>query len=225
MNVRSSHLNYSVRRYFVDEFHFRNVPLLPAGSKVLDLGGNKTRKRGLFNIEDYNLNVVYLNLSTSKHADVQADCRQLPFAGSSFDAVICAEVLEHVSEPPEVLRETSRILRPGGTLLATVPFLFPVHADPHDFGRYTDHYWSCVLNGSGFEDVIIERQGLFFSVLANFFKLYVNRMYRRPFRDLVRWPVGMFQRWALKRDQTTGIQDHPFLSSFTTGFGIRATKR
>jgi len=225
MDIRASHLNYSVRRYFIDEFHFRYVPLLPAGTNVLDLGGNKTRKRGLFDIEDYNLNVVYLNLSTSKQPDVQADCRQLPFTDSSFDAAICAEVLEHVSEPAAVLRETSRILCHGGTLLATVPFLFPVHADPHDFGRYTDHYWSYVLNESGFENVIIEQQGLFFSVLANFFKLYVNRMYRRPFRNLASWPVGMFQRWALKREQTTGAQEHPFLSGFTTGFGIRATKR
>lgn len=225
MGVQSNHLNYSVRRYFVDEFHFRYVPLLPAGSHVLDLGGNKTHKRGMFNIEDYKLRVVYLNLSTSKHPDVQADCRQLPFADFSFNAVICAEVLEHVSEPTGVLREISRILRPGGTLLATVPFLYPVHADPHDFGRYTDHYWTGVLKESGFEDMTIERQGLFFSVLANFFKLYANRMYRRPFRDLAKWPVGMFQRWAFKRDQTAATQSHPFLSSFTTGFGIRATKR
>jgi len=47
----ADHLGYTIRRYYVDEFHFRHVPALLPGSWVLDLGGNKVRKRGQFDVE------------------------------------------------------------------------------------------------------------------------------------------------------------------------------
>ena len=41
----------------------------------------------------------------------------LPYADAGFDAVICVDVLEHVSDLPRVLSETARVLRPGGLFL------------------------------------------------------------------------------------------------------------
>jgi SAM-dependent methyltransferase len=49
-----------------------------------------------------------------------ADTRRL--AAGAVDVVICHHVLEHVMEPAAVLREILRLLRPGGTLLVSVPF-------------------------------------------------------------------------------------------------------
>jgi len=43
----------------------------------------------------------------------------LPFADNTFDAVSCLEAFEFMAQPREALRETARVLRPGGTLLAT----------------------------------------------------------------------------------------------------------
>jgi ubiquinone/menaquinone biosynthesis C-methylase UbiE len=47
--------------------------------------------------------------------------RMLPFAPGGLDAVIAASVLEYVHDPSAVLRECARVLKPGGTLLCTVP--------------------------------------------------------------------------------------------------------
>ena len=223
-NPQYNRLDYSLRRYFVDEFHFRHVPPLPPGSRVLDLGGNKIRKRGQFDIERYDLRVIYANLSTAKRPDVQADAAQIPFQGECFDVVICSELLEHVPDPRVVVAEMQRVLRVGGTLLICVPFLYRIHGDPYDFGRYTDHFWLCTLNEIGFHDIVIERQGLFFSVLADFCKQYINE-WRRPLRSIARWPLALFQPWALRYEQTPQVQSHPFLRSFTTGFGIVAVKK
>jgi len=217
-------LRYSIRRCFVDTFFIKYVPKLPQNCTVLDLGGNRIHKRGTFNIAQYNLNVIYANLSRAKQPTTQANAAYIPFKNNTFDAVICAELLEHVQHPPVVLRDVYRILKQNGTLLITVPFLYPIHGDPYDFGRYTDHYWLSILEEIGFEEITIERQGLFYSVLANFLKLYANRMYRRPIRNLASLPLALFQRWALQREQNPSVQSHPFLNSFTTGFGITAIK-
>jgi ubiquinone/menaquinone biosynthesis C-methylase UbiE len=55
----------------------------------------------------------------------RADGRRLPFADSSFDRVICAEVLEHVPDYEAVLEEIRRVLKPGGVLAVSVPRCFP----------------------------------------------------------------------------------------------------
>lgn len=157
----------SLRRHFVDNFYSNKINLLPDSSKVLDLGGNKLAKRGLFNIDNYNLDIVYVNYSTKQLPDIQADGCYLPFADESFDCVICAELLEHIRNPIDVLKEVYRVLRPGGTLLLTVPFMFPVHGDPYDYGRYTDQFWLESLSEQYFTDIVIEWQGGFWCVFID----------------------------------------------------------
>jgi ubiquinone/menaquinone biosynthesis C-methylase UbiE len=48
---------------------------------------------------------------------------QLPFAGESFDLVVCIWVLEHLRDPETVLREVRRVLRPGGHFVFLTPNL------------------------------------------------------------------------------------------------------
>lgn len=69
--------------------------------------------------------------------DVFADAANLPFPDSSFDAVVCLEVLEHVPAPQRVMNEIARVLRPGGRLWLSMPFIYPLHDAPYDFQRYT----------------------------------------------------------------------------------------
>jgi SAM-dependent methyltransferase len=53
---------------------------------------------------------------------VWADVDQgLPFEDESFDVVVAGEVLEHVRFPDRLLSEVGRVLRPGGTIVGSVP--------------------------------------------------------------------------------------------------------
>jgi ubiquinone/menaquinone biosynthesis C-methylase UbiE len=45
----------------------------------------------------------------------------LPYADESFDYITCIEGLEHIENPHQALREFSRILRPGGQLILSIP--------------------------------------------------------------------------------------------------------
>jgi SAM-dependent methyltransferase len=67
--------------------------------------------------------------------DLNAD---LPFADAEFDTVLLASVLEHVARPDTAWREAARVLRPGGHIMVSVPFLYWVHEMPHDYYRYTE---------------------------------------------------------------------------------------
>lgn len=53
------------------------------------------------------------------------DALALPFADGTFDRIIASEVLEHVTDDQQALREAWRVLKPGGTLAATVPAWLP----------------------------------------------------------------------------------------------------
>lgn len=60
-----------------------------------------------------------------------------PIADASVDCVVFTQVLEHVSDRAHLLSEMARVLRPGGQLLFTVPFIIMAHGLPHDYVRFT----------------------------------------------------------------------------------------
>ena len=61
------------------------------------------------------------------NCDSHQDIEQMTFEDSSFDTVICLEVLEHVANPFQAVKEIKRVLRPGGYLILTVPFMAQYH--------------------------------------------------------------------------------------------------
>lgn len=71
--------------------------------------------------------------------NVCSDVRRLPFENASFDCVLSLQVLEHVANPLEAIEEISRILRPAGLLLLSVPHLSRLHELPHDYFRFTEY--------------------------------------------------------------------------------------
>ena len=70
----------------------------------------------------------------------QADASALPFASASFDLVAALDCLEHVEDDGAALREFLRVLRPGGTLLLTVPAFPALWGNVDDLGHHFRRY-------------------------------------------------------------------------------------
>lgn len=82
---------------------------------------------------------VALDIRPARGVQLIGDVQALGLRDASFDVVLCTEVLEHLPEPQRAADEMFRVLRPGGTLLLTTRFLFPIHDAPHDYFRYTKY--------------------------------------------------------------------------------------
>jgi SAM-dependent methyltransferase len=107
--------------------------LVPPGGHLLDLGcgsGELARLLAQAGYQVTGCDIAPLMLEQALAADqgqrvrwVRLDprWRTLPLPPDSLDAVVAASVLEYVPDPRGVLRECARVLRPGGTLLCTVP--------------------------------------------------------------------------------------------------------
>ncbi len=96
---------------------------------VLDCGSGMRRT--------YFSNVVNFEIVDYDTTDVLGVGEELPFRDECFDAVISTAVLEHVKDPFRCAEEIVRVLKPGGELICTVPFLQPVHAYPNHFYNMT----------------------------------------------------------------------------------------
>ena len=87
----------------------------------------------------------------AKRADYFYDGNTFPFDAASYDGVICNQVLEHVFNPDQFLHEISRVLKPGGDLLLTVPFVWDEHEQPWDYARYSSFGLRSLLERNGFD--------------------------------------------------------------------------
>jgi SAM-dependent methyltransferase len=106
----------------------REAERLPRGARILDgaigLGtlAAKMQQRGhrVFGIDSSFESVLYVK-RTSAIPAVIGDMTRLPFRGGAFDGVTTGETLEHLDDDAAAAAEIARVLRDGGTCIATVP--------------------------------------------------------------------------------------------------------
>ena len=105
--------------------------------KLLDFGcGSKPYEKLFKNSNNY----VGVEVSSNKEnlkSDIYYNGIALPFADNNFDSVLCTEVFEHVEQLDDVIIELYRVLKPGGRMIVTTPFMCMEHEMPYDFRRFT----------------------------------------------------------------------------------------
>ncbi|MER2511523.1 MAG: class I SAM-dependent methyltransferase [Nitrosomonas ureae] len=121
-----SPLRRFLRRVFIHDFarHFRG--------QVLDVGcgiGEFLRSYPTSIGVDYNQFVV-AHCAKSGLQCCEASALALPFAGAYFDGVLLSNILEHLTNPRQALEEASRVLKPGGKIVLSVPTEAAFPLDP-----------------------------------------------------------------------------------------------
>jgi SAM-dependent methyltransferase len=101
---------------------------LTSNPKIVNLGSGTS---------DYGKDVINVDFIRYKNVDLVLDICNLPFENDQFDLVVLTEVLEHIENPTTVIKEAHRILKRGGSVLITSPFMIGFHASPNDFQRFT----------------------------------------------------------------------------------------
>lgn len=113
-----------------------------SSSVVLDIGSSQ----GLFlnSIKSkykvaFDISFNYLSVAKNKNLNcVLGNAEMLPFKEDSFDLIICSDILEHVLNPENVIRESRNILKTGGKLFIVVPWKedltsYEIYKDIYEF--------------------------------------------------------------------------------------------
>jgi SAM-dependent methyltransferase len=136
--------------------------------------------------------------------DVVGDVLAPPFPDASFDTALSMHVLEHVREPWTAITQMARILRPGGMAIVSVPFVYPHHADPHDYFRFSEDGIRSLFERAGMEIVLCSKFGGWWAVQGETFKQRFVSPYRGPhprwkrrLKDVVEWICAAFNHLCL----------------------------
>lgn len=119
--------------------------------RVLDAGAGLAPFRDLFAHVTYEM-ADFAQVRGKKYPtlDYICDLTEIPVPDSSYDLVLCTQVLEHVPDPPAVLREFRRVLRPGGQVWLSAPLFYAEHEQPYDYHRFTQFAWRRMARETGF---------------------------------------------------------------------------
>lgn len=129
------------------------LSLLPKGSRILDAGAGECRYKPYCN------HLIYISQDFCEYTgvgnkkgnqtrtwnvsqiDIVSNITHIPEPDESFDAILCTEVLEHLPNPIMAIKEFSRLLKTGGVLILTAPFMSLTHFAPYHYCSGFDRYF------------------------------------------------------------------------------------
>lgn len=169
-------------RYLLRSSILNAIKAFLAQSKgtLLDVGCGEMPYKPLVLEYGVRYNYVGLDIKNPRYQqevkpDLFWDGTKIPLGDSSVDCAMATELFEHLPEPEKVMKEICRVLKPGGQLFFTVPFLWPLHDLPNDEYRYTPFALERHLDNSGFNNIILKPLGGWDACLAQMIGLWVRR--------------------------------------------------
>jgi SAM-dependent methyltransferase len=157
----------------------------PEDKSVLEISGDSWRTRAAF--------ARYRSVNFSEY-DVCAG----PLHDEKFDIVIAEQVFEHLLWPYRAVRHVHQMLKPGGTVLLTMPFLIKVHNVPTDCSRWTETGIRHLLAEGGFDINLITTGswGNRACVRANWRRWQIYQSWRHSLKNEPDFPVVI---WAMAK--------------------------
>jgi SAM-dependent methyltransferase len=170
---------------FVNPFYFARHGLAEAmrryskllNGKLLDVGCGTKPYRSLFDVDEYvGLDIDSESSRKRRIADFFYDGNLFPFPDNEFDSILCNQVLEHVFNPDDFLREINRVMKPGAKMVLTVPFVWDEHEQPYDYARYSSFGLNALLERNGLRVLMHEKLGADVSILFQLTNAYLYKI-------------------------------------------------
>ena len=182
-----------LRNLLVNEIHDRSLrrAAVRASGRMLDIGCGTKPYASMFapHVTEH----VGLDHPDSLHGtdrvDLAGTAYDIPAEDGSFDTVLCTAVLEHLEEPAAALRESRRVLRPGGLAIYSAPFIWHLHEEPRDFFRYSKYGLTHLFVQAGFEIESIEPLAGFWVTFGQLLVYYLQRFERVRLVKYLRLPL------------------------------------
>lgn len=172
--------------------------------RCMDFGCGISPYKNLLAVDEYI--GVEIETEDKKRGIIYYDGYKLPFANESFDSIISSEVFEHVFNIGDIVVELNRVLKPGGTMLLTIPFAYPRHCEPHDYRRWTLKGVKALLENAGFELVEGRTSSGYWECIAQFQNVY----WAEEVKTRTRFG-GIVKKGILIINNVTGILKQVFL--------------
>jgi SAM-dependent methyltransferase len=165
-----------------------------ARGRLLDIGCGSKPWRGLFAAHvDEHIGIDFVPSERNPDAvDIIAGAYDIPLPDENADTLLLTSVLEHLEEPERGIAEAYRLLKPGGHVILTAPFIWWIHEAPRDFFRYSPFGLRHLLEEAGFE--VVEVQPL--AGAWTTFSLELSYALRRYQKGLASPVVGSVMRAA-----------------------------
>ncbi len=121
--------------------------------------------------------ILYGQQKQNEKVDQVCDALKLPFKDGSFDTYASFEVLEHINYPEQFFAEASRVLRKGGKMLVSVPFMYREHSEGtgYDYHRFTISALRKISEDNGLKVERIFTYSFFGTAISAFANQYVIR--------------------------------------------------
>jgi SAM-dependent methyltransferase len=144
------------------------------GSRILDFGAGSSPYDFLFPGAKY----LKADITPETSPDLLiTDGGKVEETDESFDIVLSTQVIEHVHDPQNYLREVYRLLKPQGKFLLALPCLYEDHKCPNDYQRWMRQGLERDLKANGFKNIRIYKVTTGARGLAFFWDRYIDSMH------------------------------------------------
>jgi SAM-dependent methyltransferase len=140
--------------YFACWEHFVALLHTLKSGSVLEIGSRSRSGIDYRGFIPADLSYVGMDILPGPNVDVVGDAHELErlLGRDRFVAAFSRSVFEHLAMPWKVAVELNRVLKPGGIVFTGTHQTWPLHEEPWDFWRFTQHSWTALFNPStGFE--------------------------------------------------------------------------
>ncbi|MEO1405946.1 MAG: class I SAM-dependent methyltransferase [Pseudomonadota bacterium] len=153
---------------------------LPNGSIVLDAGSGRQQYKPLFTHCAYEATDFEKVDKQYEPSTYVCDLTNIPVEDNRFDAVVFTQVMEHLPEPEQALKELFRVTKPGGKMFYTGPLHYHEHEQPYDFYRYTQFGVRYLFEKAGWIVEDLRPLDGFLTTTANHLRFMSSRLPWKP---------------------------------------------